>query len=201
MEGEPVTDLELVEAMPVGSIRYEPLPGWLGPATVKDVEKSVRERIPDKLAERLLLDPITGKLSNPGENGEAFAARIAASGVDAPAALTEKLEKKRRDLAAAEEAEKGRSMETLATGLGAAVDILGGLLGRRKTLKIGKVGSVLSKRRMESSAESKVAELQAEIAELEAKVGAPDPGRFQVVDIVPTKAQVDLIGIGVAWVR
>jgi Helicase HerA, central domain len=201
MEGEPVTGLELADSAPGTALRYASLPGWLGPATVRDVEKSVRERLPDKLGERLLLDPVTGKLSNPGENGEAFAARIATSGVDAPAALAEKLEKKRRELAAAEESEKGRSMETLATGLGAAVDLLGGLLGKRKTLRVGKVTSVLSKHRMESTAESKVAELRAEVEELEAKVGVPDPGRFQVVDVVPTKAQVDLLGIGVAWVR
>jgi hypothetical protein len=199
MEGEPLTGLELAEGAPA-SLRYSPLPGWLGPQAVKEVERSIRERLPDKLAERLLLDPVTGKLSNPGENGEAFAARIASSGVDAPAALAERLEKKRRELAAAEEAEKGRSMETLATGLGAAVDLLGGLLGKKKTLRVGKVGSVLSKHRMESTAESKVAELRAEVEELEGKVGAPDPGRFQVVDVVPTKAQVDLVGIGVAWV-
>jgi hypothetical protein len=147
MEGEPVTGLELSESAPGMALRYASLPGWLGPATVKDVEKSVRERLPDKLAE------------------------------------------------------KGRSMETLATGLGAAVDLLGGLLGRHKTLRVGKVTSVLSKHRMESTAESKVAELRAEVEELEAKVGAPDPGRFQVVDVVPAKAQVDLLGIGVAWVR
>lgn len=201
MEGEPVPGLELADSAPGTALRYAPLPGWLGPATVKEVEKSVRERLPDKLAEKLLLDPVTGKLSNPGENGEAFAARIAASGVDAPVALAEKLEKKRRELVAAEESEKGRSVETLATGLGAAVDILGGLLGKRKTLRVGKVTSVLSKHRMESTAESKVAELRAEVEELEAKVGAPDPGRFQVVDVVPAKAQVDLLGIGVAWVR
>ena len=92
-------------------------------------------------------------------------------------------------------------METLATGLGAAVDILGGLLGKRKTLRVGKVTSVLSKHRIESTAESKVAELRAEVEELEAKVGTPDPGRFQVVDVVPAKTKVDLLGIGVAWVR
>jgi len=90
-------------------------------------------------------------------------------------------------------------METIASGLGAAVDILGGLLGKRKSLRVGKVGSVLSKHRMESTAESRVAELRAEVEELEGKVGVPDPGRFQVVDVVPTKTQVDLVGIGVAW--
>ncbi len=42
--------------------------------------------------------------------------------------------------------------------------------------------------------------LKAEVEELEGKVGAPDAGRFQVVDVVPAKAQVDLLGIGVAWV-
>jgi Helicase HerA, central domain len=40
-----------------------------------------------------------------------------------------------------------------------------------------------------------------DVSALEAKVGTPDPGRFQVVDVVPAKTQVDVVGIGVAWVR
>ena len=114
--------------------------------------------------------------------------------------LHEKLEKKRRDLAAAEAAEQSRSMETMATGLGAAVDILGGLLGKRKSLRVGRVGSVLTKRRLEGTAESKVEGLKAEVAALEAKLAPPDASRFERVNVVPAATHVDVLAIGVAWV-
>jgi hypothetical protein len=181
------------------ALRYPDLPGWVGPAGVKAAEKAVRARLPDKLATTLLRDPVTGALSLPGETPEAFAAR-AASGAEAPAALREKLEKKRRDLAAAEAAEQGRSMETYASIGSAALDVLGGLLGKRKTLRVTKVGSVLSKKRMEGTAEAKVEGLKAEIAELEAKLAPPDASRFQKVEVVPAASSVDVLSIGVAWV-
>lgn len=184
---------------PARSLRYGALPAWLGGAGAKALEKSVRERLPDKLAASLLFDPVTKSLGAPGESPEAFAARVASAGA-VPAAVAEKLEKKRRDLAAAESQEKARSMETLATAAGAAVDFLGGLLGKRKSVRLGKVGSVLSKRRMEGAAESKLDALRAEIEELEAKVAPPDASRFQTVSVVPLKAHVDLLSVGVVWV-
>ena len=88
-------------------------------------------------------------------------------------------------------------METMGTGLGAAVDILGGLLGKRKSLRVGKVGSVLTKRRMEGTAESKVEGLKAEVAALEAKLAPPDTSRFEKVNVVPAAAHVDVLSIGV----
>lgn len=93
----------------------------------------------------------------------------------------------------------GRS-ETYATGLGAAVDILGGLLGKRKSLRIGRVGSVLTKKRLEGVAESKVEGLRADVAALEAKLAPPDASRFEKVNIVPAAAHVDVLSIGIAWV-
>ena len=148
---------------------------------------------------RQLLDEATGKLSVPGEDADAFASRIAGAVALTPAKLA-RLEKKRRELAAAEEQERQRERETMTTGLMAAADFVGGLLGKRMTLKTGKVGSVLSKRRMETAAESKVEALKAEVAALEAETGAPDPARFRPVDVVPSKAHVDLLGVGIAWV-
>jgi hypothetical protein len=189
----------LKTAAPGRPLRYADLPAWLGDGTVKVVEKAVRSRLPDKLATTLLRDPVTGALSSPGEAPEAFASRLAGA-TEPPAALREKLEKKRRDLAAAEAAEQGRSMETLATGLGAAVDILGGLLGKRKSLRVGRVGSVLTKHRLEGTAESKVEGLKAEVAALEAKLAPPDSGRFEKVNVVPAAAHVDVLSIGIAWI-
>jgi outer membrane murein-binding lipoprotein Lpp len=166
---------------------------------VKGVEKAVRARLPDKLAAVLLRDPVTGSLSSSGETPEAFASRLAGA-VEAPAALREKLEKKRRDLAAAEAAEKTRSMETMASIGTAALDVLGGLLGKRKTLRVGRVGSVLTKTRLEGTAESKVKELAAEIEALEAKLAPPDAARFEKVSVVPAAAHVDVLSIGVVWI-
>ncbi|HEX5854454.1 MAG TPA: helicase HerA-like domain-containing protein [Thermoanaerobaculia bacterium] len=186
-------------AAPARPLRYAELPGWFGEGAVKAVEKAVRTRLPDKLAATLLKDPVTGALSSPGEMPDAFASRLE-SAVEAPAALREKLEKKRRDLAAAEAAEQSRSMETMATGLGAAVDLLGGLLGKRKSLRVGRIGSVLTKHRMEGTAESKVEGLKAEVAALEAKLAPPDAARFEKVNVVPAAAHVDVLSIGVAWI-
>ncbi|MGZ5427450.1 MAG: hypothetical protein ACXWFS_00425, partial [Thermoanaerobaculia bacterium] len=189
----------LKTAAPDRPLRYADLPAWLGDGTVKAVERAVRSRLPDKLATTLLKDPVTGVLSGPGESAEDFAKRLA-TGAEPPAALRERLEKKRRDLAAAEASEQSRSMETMATGLGAAVDILGGLLGKRKSLRVGRVGSVLTKRRLEGTAESKVEGLKAEVAALEAKLAPPDASRFEKVHVVPAAAHVDVLAIGVVWV-
>jgi hypothetical protein len=181
------------------ALRYADLPGWVGPAGVKAAEKAVRSRLPDKLATTLLRDPVTGALSLPGESPEDFARR-AAAGAETPAALRERLEKKKRDLAAAEIMVEGRTMETLATGASAALDVLGGLLGNRKTLRVSRVSSVLTKKRMEGTAEAKVEELKAEVAGLEAMIAPPDASRFEKVEVVPAASSVDVLSIGVAWI-
>ena len=94
-------DLESLKAAAPGRpLRYADLPAWFGEGAVKAVEKAVRTRLPDKLATTLFRDPVTGALSGPGESAEDFAKRLAA-GAEAPAALREKLEKKRIDMIAA----------------------------------------------------------------------------------------------------
>jgi hypothetical protein len=202
VEGE-VTDAgadALLGKAPARALRYPDLPGWVGAAGVKAAEKAVRARLPDKLATTLFRDPVTGSLSSPGESAEEFAKRSAA-GAEPPAALKEKLEKKKRDLAAAEAAEQGRSMETLATGAAAAWDVVGGMFfGRKRTLRVGKVGSVLTKKRLEGAAEARVEALKAEVAELESKLAPPDATRFEKVEVVPNAANVDVLSIGVAWI-
>ncbi|HSB35940.1 MAG TPA: hypothetical protein VLH41_03640, partial [Thermoanaerobaculia bacterium] len=199
VEGEPL-DLRPDEllAEPRPDVRYGELPAWMGPSAVSALEKSVRERLPEKLAATLYRDPVTKSLSAPDETPEAFAARI--GGAAAPAAVREKLEQKKRALEAAEAQEKGRAVEKYTAMATAAADILGGLLGKKKSLRVGKVGSVLTKNRMEGTAEAKVEALRAEIAELEAKVAPPDASRFEAVSVMPLKSHVDVLSIGVAWV-
>lgn len=189
---------ELLDTAP-RALSYGDLPSWLGAKGVKEAERAVKERLPDLLATTLLRDPLSGILSNPGEGEDDFAARVGEKAKPS-AALVERIEKKRRDLAAAEQAEKARSMETMASMAGAAFDVLGGLFAKKKSFKVGKVGGVLSKRRMEGAAETKIETLKAELEELEAKVAAPDPARFEKVEVIPTKTGVDILGVGVAWV-
>ncbi len=62
------------------------------------------------------------------------------------------------------------------------------------------MGSVLTKKRMEGTAEAKVEGIRAEIAELEAKLAPPDATRFEKVEVVPSAASVDVLSIGVAWI-
>lgn len=193
---EVAADALLAEALP--GLRYGAFPAWLGAAAVKQVEKAVKDRLPDKLAVTLLKDPLSGALSQPGEDADAFASRLAAS-AGSPA-LREKLEKKKRDLALAESQEKTRSMETMGAMAGAAIDVLGGLFGKRKSLRVGKVGGVLSKKRLEDAAEGRIEALRAEIAELEEKLAPTDTSRFESVEVVPAKTGVDLLSIGIAWV-
>ncbi len=197
------SDLDTLKASaPARPLRYADLPGWFGEGAVKAVEKAVRTRLPDKLATTLLRDPVTGALSGPGESAAMFAARLASGtgAADPPAALRERLEKKRRDLASAEAAEKSRSLETYASIGSAALDVLGGFLGRKKTLRVGRVGSVLTKSRMEGTAESKVEGLRADVVALEAKLAPPDAARFEKVNVVPAAAHVDVLSIGIVWI-
>ena len=160
-------------------------------------EKAVRERIPDLLATTLFRDPVTGA-SRTRASAEAFAARVGEKAK--PGRLVEKIEKKRRDLAAARSRPRRPARWRRYDDGTAAADVLGGLFGKRKTLRVGKVGSVLSKRRMEGAAETKVETLKAELEELEAKVAPPDPARFESVSVMPLKSHVDVLSIGVAWV-
>ncbi|MGE5717107.1 MAG: ATP-binding protein, partial [Acidobacteriota bacterium] len=103
-------------------LRYADLPGWLGEGTAKAVEKAVRSRLPEKLATTLLRDPVTGALSSPGESAEDFAKHLATD-TEAPAVLSERLEKKKRELEAAEAQEESRGMETKVSAASTAAKI------------------------------------------------------------------------------
>ena len=78
---------------------------------------------------------------------------------------------------------------------------MGLFTGRKRS--ISGAGTVVSKNRMESTAEARVGALQAEIAELEKELAAHasiDPGRLQSGTVVPTRTQVKLLRYGIVWV-
>ncbi len=145
-------------------------------------------------------DPVTKSVSKPGETREAFAARIGTGG-DAADKLRQKLDKKRADLAVREQEVAGRKQEKwLAIG-SAVLSNIGLLTGRKRS--VSGVGSVLSKNRMEGTAEARLEALRAEAAELErqlAEATVVDPARFAEESLAPVRGGVGLLRYDLVWV-
>jgi hypothetical protein len=211
LESEPVEVSEdAIETDAPAGLRYGELPGWLAAAGARGLERAIKERLPAKLAVTQLVDPLTKATSEPGEARDAFAARVqGAAGEGAKAAkLREQIEKKRRDLVLKEQEAQGRSHEKWAAAASAGISFLGALVGKRggvgKALGgVSKAGTVLSKNRMEDTAEARVEALKAELAGLEeqlAALGAVDPARFEEKTVVPARADVKLLRYDVVWV-
>jgi len=203
LEAEPV---EVDESSDVADgppgLRYLDLPAWLASSGAKGVEKALRDRLDDKLTVTVLRDPVTKAVSLPGETADAFAARIGAGGGgDAAAKVRQKLEKKRADLAVREQDVAGRKQEKwLAVG-SAVLRNIGLLTGRRRT--VSGVGSVLSKNRMEGTAEARLDALRAETAELErqlAEAADVSPARLVEESLAPVRGGVELIRYEITWV-
>ena len=198
LEGDPITvDEPQVREAPPGPLRYAELPEGFAGATGRTVEKAIRDRLPDRLAVSVWVDPLTGATSAPGESAAIFAARVGTGGATV-AKLQAKLDKKRRDLAAREEEMAGRKTEKWAA-LGSAV--LTNVFGRGRGLS--GASTVLSKNRMENAAEARVAGLKTEIAALEKDLStftSVDQGRFEPRTIIPSRTQVKLLRSALLWV-
>jgi hypothetical protein len=203
LENEPITidETAIADAPPPG-LRYGELPDYLASSGPKAIEKALRDRLPDKLAVTLFVDPVTRETSRPGETKDAFAARLSAEGGgDGADKLRDKLAKKKRDLELRQQDLQGRKTEKWAALAGAVISNLGLLTGRKRT--ISGAGAVLTKNRMEDTAEARVGALQAEIAELEAELAAHtavDPARFEARPLVPGKGDVKLLRYDLVWV-
>ena len=178
-------------------------PGWLASAGAKGVEKALRDRLDDKLArDRVLRDPVTKAASRPGETREAFAARVGEGDGGATAEkLRQKLEKKKADLAVREQEVAGRKQEKwLAIG-SAVLRNIGLLTGRRRS--VSGVGAVLSKNRMEGTAEARAEALRAEVADLErqlAEATEVDPARLVEETLAPVRGGVEILRYEIVWV-
>jgi hypothetical protein len=195
-------DEAALEPSPPRPVRHAELPGYLTQAGPRDIEKVLKERLPDKLALTVYLDPVTRARSRPGEDRGAFAARLAAEASGGAAEkLADRLEKKARDLAAAEQDLAGRKTEKW-TALGSAVlQNLGLFTGRKRS--ISGAGAVLSKNRLENNAEARVAGLRAEVADLQAQLEAAravDPARFSEETEVPSRSAVKVLRYDLVWV-
>ena len=162
LEAEPVeVDEGAVVADAPPGLRYLDPPEWLASAGSKGIERALKERLDDQLAVTVFRDPVTKSLSVPGETREAFAARVAGGGAAAEK-LRQKLDKKRSDLAVRDQEVAGRKQEKwLAIG-SAVLSNIGLLTGKKRS--VSGVGSVLSKNRMEGTAEARLEALRAEVA-------------------------------------
>ena len=203
LEGEPgEVDEGAVTGVAPPGVRYSDLPGYLVEAGARGIERTLRERLADKLAVETYLDPVTRSQSQPGEDRAAFAARLEAeAGGTAATRLQEKLVKKQRDLSARESDLSGRKTEKW-TAIGTALlQNIGLLTGRRRTIR--GAGTVLSKNRMENNAEVRVEALRAEVAEIArqlAEAQTIDPGRFEAQTLVPARTAVKILRYDLVWI-
>jgi len=202
LESEPIAvdEASVVADAPAG-LRYLDLPAWLATAGAKGIEKALKDRLDDQLVVTVFRDPVTKAASTPGETREAFASRIGAGG-SAADQLRQRLEKKRADLAVREQEVAGRKQEKwLAIG-SAVLNNIGLLTGRKRS--VSGVGSVLSKNRMEGTAEARLEALRADAAELErqlAEATAVDPARLVEETLAPVRGGVGLLRYDLIWVH
>ena len=202
LESEPVAvDESALTPQPAKPVRHADLPSWFATTGARGIEKALSERLPDKLALSLWYDPVTKAASRAGEDKAAFAARLQAGGGGAAAKVQDKLDRKRRELATAEQELAGRKTEKWAALGTAILSNIGLVTGRKRT--ITGAGSVLTKNRMENTAESRVEALRAEVAELEGELGGPggiDPERLQPRAVVPGRSDVKVLRYDLVWV-
>ena len=203
LEAEPfdVDEKALAATAPDG-LRYLDPPSWLASGGEKAIVKALRQRLDDKLVVKVLRDPVTKLASLPGEDPVAFAARVGAAGGGAGVdKLRQKLEKKRGELAAREQELTGRKQEKwLALGT-AVLKNIGLFTGRKRT--VDGVGSVLTKNRMEGTAEARLEALRAEVADLERQLCEQtelDPARLVEEPLAPVRGGVELLRYEIVWV-
>jgi len=197
-----VDEAQLSEAPPPG-IGYAELPAYLSARDAeRSLEKAIKDRLPGELAGTVWTDPLTKATSQLGEDRAAFATRLGQNAAAAPAArLRERLEQKKGELEAKQRDLEGRRTEKWVALGSAVLSNIGLFTGRKRT--ISGAGTVLSKNRMEGTAESRVEALKAEIADIEQELAAHtsvDPERLQSTTVVPTRTQVKLLRYGIVWV-
>jgi hypothetical protein len=195
-----LTDVELAETPPAG-LTYDPLPSWLDSNAGRDIEKALRQRLPDRLEATVFVDPDTGARSDPGETREAFVRRLhAGRGGKAAEKIRSRLAKKKATLAVREQEFEGRRQEKW-FAIGKAVLRMAGLLGRRRSTS--GVGSVLTKDRLEDKAEARVEAVRAEVRELEGqllKLEDVNSASLEETALRPSRGDVKVLRYDLAWI-
>jgi hypothetical protein len=186
---------------PSAEIRYGTLPEWFAGNPARDIEKALRQRLPDRLSVTVLVDPDTREQSTPGEAAEAFVRRLHASrGGKAAEKIRTRLTKKKATLNLREEEVEGRRQEKW-FAIGKAVLKMTGLLGRRRSAS--GVDSVLTKNRLEDKAEARLEAIRAEVADLDrelAEIVDVDSASLEEKTLRPTRGGVKVLRYDVVWV-
>jgi hypothetical protein len=196
---------EVVEAevgeVPPADIRYGALPEWLAGNPAREIERALRQRLPDRLLVTVLVDPDTKEQSTPGETAEAFVRRLHASrGGKAAEKIRARLAKKKATMALREEEVEGRRQEKW-FAIGKTVLKMTGLLGRRR--RASGVDSVLTKNRLEDKAEARLEATRAEVAALErelAEIVDVDSESLEEKTLRPTRGGVKVLRYDLVWV-
>ena len=205
LESEPVpVEEDKLEAEAPAGLRHAELPASFLSGGAKGVERVLKERLSDKLEASFVFDPVTETYSQPGEDADAFAARLlSARAGKEEARLREQLERKKRELAMAEQQLSGRKAETWMAVGSAILSNISLLTGRRRRIDLSGASSALSRNRMENTMEAKVEGLKAEVADLDQKVTAlmvVDSARFEEKTLEPSRSDVSILRYDVVWI-
>ncbi len=184
-------------------LRFADLPAFVQMAGAKGIERQLKSRLDDRLQVEITFDPVTKKFAGFDEAPEDFALRLGAASNSSPKrdALELKIRKKQQDLAVKRRDASGRKAEKWATVGTSILGNIGIFSGRRK--RVTGIGSVLSKSRMESTAEQRADALEAEINDLKSQLGeiqTVDPGRFEQRMVKPAATDVSIIRFDIVWV-
>jgi hypothetical protein len=200
-ESFPVAE-DAVTSVPPPGLRYGALPEWMAADAEKEIEKALRQRLPDKIRVTVYVDPETGERSEPGETREAFVERLRASGGGKAAEkIRDRLERKRAVLAERREDVEGRRREKW-FAIGKAVLRMTGLGGRRRSA--GGVDTVLTKDRLEDKAEARLQAALAEVDDLERElkdVVEIDPEHLREETLPPARGGVKVLRQDLVWVH
>ena len=203
LEGEAleVREADVTEEAP-SSIRYAELPAFLAEAGARGIEKTLRDRLADKLAIAAFFDPASKERSAPGEERAAFAARLSAAGGGSAAdKLRARLEKKKADLLAREQDLSGRKSEKW-MAIGSAVLQNIGLLHRaqahgERRLRGAHQESHREQRRGPGGGAARRGGRPSRQA---AEVSVVDPSRFEEETLVPSRTAVKILRYDLLWV-
>jgi hypothetical protein len=199
-EGVELTAVDLAETPPAG-LSYGPVPPWLDSGAEREIDKALRQRLPDRLAVSVFIDPDTEERSDPGETREAFVRRLHASrGGPAAEKMRARLKKKKATLALRQEEVEGRRHEKW-FAMGKAVLRMTGLLGRRRSAS--GIDSVLTKNRLEDKAEARLEAARAEVKELERQLEEivdVDYESLQETILQPVRGGVKVLRYDLVWI-
>jgi hypothetical protein len=206
---------ELLESAPIeidesrladgalAGLSYADLPAYVVTGGAKALERVLKDRLDDRLEVQLLYDAQTKQFAHQGETADAFAARLAnLGGANVKReSLQAKINKLESDRSARQQEISGRKMEKWASIGTSILSNIGIFTGRKRT--VSGVGTILSKNRMENTAEARVETMDKQIQDLQSELQelqTVDPSRFEQRNVKPAKTDVSLVRYDIAWV-